>query len=92
MSEFLHVFVTPRAGQTREQLEVKLNLALDWLRYGEGLYVVYTKSDVATWKRRLREFVKPDGFLFICRLDIKKCQGWMSREFWEWIKEKNGSG
>jgi len=92
MAELFHIFVSPRPGETRDQLEIKLNLAIDWLRYGEGLYVVYTRSDADTWKRRLSEFVKPDGYLFICKLDVRKCQGWMTKEFWDWIKEKNGSG
>ena len=91
-AEFLHIFVSPKAGVTQDQLEDKLSLAVDWLRYGEGVYVVYTTSDVDTWKRRLIEFVKPDGCLFICKLDIKKRQGWMMKDFWEGIKEKTAAG
>lgn len=90
-AEFFHIFIAPKAGVTQEQLEEKLSLAVDWLRYGDGLYVVYTTSDVDTWKRRLVDFVKPDGCLFICKLDIKQRQGWMMKDFWEGIKEKTVS-
>ena len=91
MADFLHIYVNPKQGVTREQIEEKLNKALDWFRYYVNIYVVYTTSDVDTWYERLEELVKPDGSLFICKLDIKSRQGWMTKKFWEWIKAKKES-
>jgi hypothetical protein len=88
MADFLHIFVTPKKDVTREKVEEVLNKAVDWFRYYGGVYVVYTTSSVETWETRLLDLVKPDGSLFICKLDIKKRKGWMTKEFWNWIKSK----
>jgi hypothetical protein len=87
-AQFLHLYVNLQQGKTRGELEVKLDKALDWFRYHEGLYVLYTTTDSETWKERLLELVKPDGSLFICPLDIQGYKGWMTKDFWEWIRKE----
>jgi len=86
MAVFLHIYVSPKDGVSRDQVEKKLNLALDWYRYAKDLYVVYTTSSVDKWKARLIDLVKPGGQLFICKLDVSIRQGWMNKDFWEWLK------
>ena len=88
MAAFLHVSISPHKNATQEDVEKKLNLAIDWYRYTKGGYVVYTTSSSAKWKARLINFVKPDGILFICKLDVSTRQGWMTKDFWEWLKKK----
>ena len=88
MAEYLHVYVSPKEGVTREQVEKKLSLAIDWYRYAKGMYIVYTTSSVDKWKERLIYLVKPGGRLFVCRLDVGKRQGWMNKDFWEWLKKQ----
>jgi hypothetical protein len=89
MAVFLHIYISPRDGVTREQVEKKLDLALDWYRYAQGLYVVHTTSGVDKWKVRLLDFVKPRGRLLIVKLDVTERQGWMNKDFWEWLRERN---
>lgn len=85
---FVQVYGSWKAGVTSEQVEEKLNLALDWYRYGKGLYLVFTSASLNKWQDRLTPFVEPEGDLFICIADVSEIGGWMSKEFWEWI-EKN---
>jgi hypothetical protein len=87
--QFLHLYIKPKEGITTEQIKEKLNKALDWYRYGSGLYIIYTNSDHEKWYRILEDFAKPEGSIFICKLDINISQGWMTKGFWEWIKTKN---
>lgn len=89
--QFLHLYIKPKEGITREQLQAKLNKALDWYRYGVGVYILYTSSDHEKWYQRLEELVKPGGSLFICELDLDIRQGWMKKDFWKWIKEHTGT-
>ncbi len=89
MASFLHIYIIPKTGVTREQIQEKLNKAVDWFRYYSNVYIVYTTSDVDTWMKRLKELVEPDGSLFICKLDPKTRNGWMTKEFWNWL-EKDG--
>ena len=88
MGAFLHVYIVPKEGVTRQHVEAKLNKAIDWIRYGEGVYLVYTNSDVAKWKARLIDFVKPGGNLCIAKLDITERKGYISNELWRWIGGK----
>lgn len=87
MASFLHIYITPKNGVTREQVEEKLNKAVDWFRYYANVYIVYTTSDVDTWMKRLKEIVEPDGSLFICKLDLKSRNGWMTKDFWDWVQK-----
>ncbi len=88
MSDFYHIFIKPNKGVTSEQVEEKMNLAVDWFRCTPNVWIVYTTSDADKWLNRLKPFVEPDGSLFICKLDIARRNGWMNNEFWKWIKAK----
>ena len=88
MSEFYHVFIRPKEGVTYEQVEKTMNLAVDWFRCTQEVWVIYTTSDHNKWQARLKPLVSPQGSLFICRLDIRQRNGWMDKKFWEWIREK----
>jgi hypothetical protein len=88
MAQLLHLSIRPKKGVTRERVEGILNLAVDWYRYGEGLYVLYTTSNPRLWHKRLINLVRPSGHLFICQLDIMKRGGFMEHDFWEWLHEK----
>jgi hypothetical protein len=87
MADYFQIFIRPKQGVSQEQIEKKINLAVDWFRCDKNLYVIYTTSEVDKWKARLIELVKPEGVLFICKLDITVRQGWMVKTFWEWLKK-----
>lgn len=87
MRRFYHIYIDSLQGMTHEEIEKKLDLAVDWFRYGTKNWIVYTTSDENKWYERLKSFVRQGGNLFICELDISTAQGWMSKEFWEWIEE-----
>jgi len=92
MADFLHIFINPKPGVTRDHVEQKLDGGLDWIRYYDKVYVVYTSSTVDMWQERLRELVKPEGSLFICKLDVSVRQGWMTEEFWDWLNREKKDG
>jgi hypothetical protein len=84
---FMHVYISPKEGITREQVEQKMNLGIDWYRYTNNLYIVYTTADIGKWQSRLQELVEPNGFMFICGFDMGSYNGWMQEDFWNWIKK-----
>jgi len=88
MARFYQVYINPREEITREQIQKKLDIAIDWFRYDSKNWVVFTSSDEDKWFERLKSFVQNGGNLFICKLDISTRQGWMSKDFWDWI-DKN---
>ncbi len=86
MANFYHVFIQPKKGVTSEQVEKKMNLSKDWFRCTDSVWILYSTSRIDKWQERLRPLVEPGGSLFICRLDISNRNGWMKKEFWNWIK------
>ncbi|MDR6761657.1 hypothetical protein J2Y38_001866 [Flavobacterium sp. 2755] len=91
MNNFLHIYIKPRKEISRETIEEKISLAIDWYRYDDGLYIVYTSSDVSKWQDRLLPLVKSEGRLFICELNILKRNGWFNKDLWAWIKKNNNN-
>ena len=87
MGKFISIFINPKKGVATEDFEKKMNLAVDWYRYHDNAYVVYTTSSVDKWQERLLEFVKDDGILFICELNIEQRSGFMNTAFWDWLKK-----
>ena len=84
MSSFYLVHVRGNPGVTRDVIEAKLNLAVDWYRFDEGHYILYTTSDEDKWYARLESLIKPDGVAFICKLEKDSSNGWMPKSFWDW--------
>jgi hypothetical protein len=75
-----------------EELKDIMDLARDWYRITSRYWIVYTTSDAEKWYGRLKKFVENSGNLFICRLDVGERQGWMSSDFWKWLRELEMSG
>lgn len=86
MAAFYHIFIKPKAGVSMDQVESKMNLALDWYKYAEHSWVVKSSSDAAKWQTRLKSLVEPDGTLLILKLDPSERQGWIAKGFWKWYK------
>jgi len=87
-ANFYHIYIVPKNGILRDQVEKKMNLAIDWYRYNDTNWVVYTTSNAEQWYSRLKDFVVPDGNLFIVKLEISERFGFMNKGLWTWIKAK----
>lgn len=88
MSSYYSIYISTKKGTSVEDVEEKMNLALDWFRLNRTYWVVYTSSDANKWYERLQPFVKPGGNIFITKLDLTDRQGWISKEFWKWLKKE----
>lgn len=88
MADFYHIYIDPNPGTSVADIRGKMNLALDWFEYGGQNWIVYTTANAKKWHARLSPLVKPDGNLFIVKLDISDRQGWISKQLWKWLKEE----
>jgi len=88
MATFYHIYIKPKEGISLEDVEKKMNLALDWFRYDRNCYVVYSTSDTDKWLERLKPLFYPKGRVFISELNIRNRNGWMTKDFWDWLKKK----
>ncbi len=87
MSRLYVVYVRPKPGVTREQVEKKLDLGQDWIRYQDQSWIIKTTSDAKKWHARLKDLVEGGGQMFICSLNPDDYWGHMPKSVWEWLKE-----
>ena len=86
-ADFYIVYVKRIAGVTYDDVEEKMNLANDWYRLKNDIWVIYSTSDPEKWYERLSPLVKDGGNVFICQLNVSRRQGWMPKGFWNWLDQ-----
>ena len=87
MSNFYSIYISVKDSITTEQVKNEMDKALDWFRLDKNCWIVYSTSEIDKWMARLKKLVEPEGSLFICKMDITDRNGWMTKEFWEWLKK-----
>ncbi|KIC90267.1 hypothetical protein OI18_23375 [Flavihumibacter solisilvae] len=75
-------------GIDDENIEAKMNLALDWIKYGNNVWIIYSTATLEKLMTRYKSLVEPEGRLFICEINIVNRKGWMNKGFWDWLKKK----
>jgi hypothetical protein len=90
-AKFYMIYIKRNSDVTLDQVEEKMDLANDWFRVKADLWIVYSTSDTEKWYSRLSPFVKTNGNVFICKLDVDERQGWMNKSFWSWLKREDES-
>lgn len=90
-AQFYIVYIKPARGRTLDEIEKKMNLAVDWYRIEETVWVLYTTSDAEKWCSRLLSLVQGegDGYLLVAKLDVEDRQGWMTNQFWKWLRREH---
>jgi len=87
-ANFYVIYIKRKSDVELEEVEKKMNLANDWFRVEENLWVVYSTSAPAKWHTRLSPLAKDEGRFFICKLDTTERQGWMGKSFWKWLRRE----
>lgn len=88
MADLFHVFIRPNPDVTTAQVEKQLDPALDWLKYADGCYLVFSSRDIDTLNARLKPLADNGGNLLILDIDPYQYKGWMPKNVWPWLKEK----
>jgi hypothetical protein len=81
------VSMIPRPGVSTEEVETALNARKDWIRFRKNTWLVATRTNADVLYSSLWKFVKPEGELFVGKLDLSERSGWMTKSFWTWLKE-----
>ncbi len=85
MSKFYYVFLEPDKSTNYDELKKSMDKCLDWFKIGTLSWIIYSSSDIESLEIRFDKFAKPEGALFISELNIKNRNGWMTKEFWDWL-------
>jgi hypothetical protein len=87
MTSFFHIFLKPGDDVSNTQVKEKMNLAIDWYKYSDYCWVLKSTSTAQKWQTRLKPLVQNGGSLLILKLDLSDRQGWLSKDFWKWLKD-----
>jgi hypothetical protein len=82
------IFIRGKKDESFDSIKETMDLSNDWFRLNSTCWVVYTTSDADRWYSRLSDHVKPDGSVFITRIDPSDNTGWMTKRFWDWFEPK----
>jgi len=91
-AHYIHVSVAHESPPITG-LEKCFNSALDWYRYSDYSWVLYTTTDIDTWRDRIRKvrgMKMAEVIFFMCVFDptvSKSYSGYMTKDFWDWLKE-----
>ena len=86
-THFFMIYIDRKKDITYEDVKEKMDRSLDWYRISDKQWIVYSSSDPETLYERLGPLVKETGNLFICQLEESNRQGWMPKDFWEWLRK-----
>ncbi len=70
-------------------LEKVFNSALDWLRYDEHCWILYTTTELDIWRDRIRQtegITTSMGFLLV-EFDRSNQSGYMYKWVWDWLNK-----
>lgn len=90
MTRFLHISVVWGVNaKTTDQLKSILDIAPDWLTYGNSNWILYTTEDLVTWQGRFLAIIDTGNDLcFICEIpDIHTTGGWLPKWIWDWMRQ-----
>jgi hypothetical protein len=87
-ARFVHIGIA-FSGEVPDlsKIEEVFQPALDWIRYGPQSWVLYTTTELDTWRDRLRAcpvIKEADPFL-LTEFKVGEYSGYQRQAFWDWI-------
>lgn len=82
------VFVKANPGTDITRIQEVIEPADSWYRISPSVWIISSDEDTDVWTERLLRLVKPNGYVFIAKLDPFDRQGYMPQKFWDWFDEQ----
>lgn len=67
----------------------KANGVINWWHYLDSTYIIIANNNVTA--RNITDFltkIAPNKKFFVCELQLRNHNGWLSRKAWDWINEQ----
>jgi hypothetical protein len=63
--------------------------ATDWVRYDPHCWILYTTTELETWRDRIRNSpaIKSGDSFFLCEFAKAKSDGYQTQLVWDWFKK-----
>ena len=87
-ARFVHVGISSSAPPVKA-LEKKFDKAINWVRYSNRCWILYTTTELDTWRDRIRKTpgVKPEDSFFLC--EFTDYSGYQSDLIWNFMSDPN---
>lgn len=70
------------------ELRAVLAAAPAWRQLSPSSYVIWTSLGPSTWTNRFVRAFGKDEDVFVVEFDPVKCQGNLSKSFWDWLENE----
>jgi len=88
-ARFVHVGFGVSGEVPIDALEKLFATALDWIRYDAHCWILYTTTELDTWRDRIRalpEIKTSDSFLLL-EVEVNARSGYMQEYVWDWLQK-----
>ena len=86
-ARFVHVGFNVGGAVPVTALEKVFDKASDWIRYNSHCWILYTRTDLDTWRDRIRKLpqIKDTDSFLLCEINVNVRSGYMEEKVWEWL-------
>jgi hypothetical protein len=84
---FVHIGFNFTGEPPVNALKQGFDKALDWMRYSNSCWILYTTTDLDVWRDRIRQTdgILPDDSFFLCEFNPDSWSGFMPDWVWDWL-------
>ncbi len=90
-ARFVHVGIHCGGPVPVERLEKRFETAIDWVRYDPSCWILYTTTELNTWRERIKDIIGPGNYVFLCVFDATEAgetyAGFMKKSVWDWLSQ-----
>ena len=86
-ARFIHISFAFTSAPPIDALKEVFNTALDWIRYSSHGWILYSTTELDTWRDRIRNApgIQESDAFFICEFSSGEYSGYMDNSVWEFI-------
>jgi hypothetical protein len=91
-AKFIHIGFIFTGPPPIEALEKVFQGALDWLRYEPHCWIIYTTTDIDTWRNRIHNTagIQTLDSFFMC--EFERNSVYMHQWVWDWVGKDRSPG
>ena len=86
-AHFVHIGFTFNGPAPIEALERTFSKALDWMRYSQDCWILYTTTDSVTWRDRIHKTAGVSSDVAFFLVEFTGGEGYMHQWAWDWLNK-----
>lgn len=88
-ARFVHIGLSFTGEVPLAELETAFNLALDWIRYDQHCWILYTNTELDIWRDRIKK-ISAVSTSFLCEFEnhpSSNYSGYQRAAVWEFLNK-----